>query len=88
MDSSIGDVCRKVDSPCGLSKVFCRCFVSDLACCRMVGREVAVAGTYVENVLSIFCQWFDESCPSAERACHSVATRGLGNSVATLPDRK
>ena len=51
----------------------------------MVGREVAVAGTYVEHVLSVFCQWFDESCPSAERAFHLVATRGLNKSVATLP---
>ena len=83
-DSSIVDVCRNVDLPCGLSKVFCLCFVSDLACCLMVGREVAVAGTYVENVLSVFCQWFDESCPSAERAFHLVAARGLNKSVAAL----
>ena len=56
MDSSIVDVCRNVDLPGDLSKVFCRCFVSDLACYLMVGRDVDVAGTYVESVLSVFCQ--------------------------------
>ena len=85
MDGSFDDVCHNVDLPCGLSNVFCLCFVSDLACCLMVGREAAVAGTYVEHVLSVCCQWFDESCPSAERAFHLVATRGLNKSVATLP---
>ena len=85
MESFFVDACRNVDLPGDLSKVFCLCFVSDLACCLMVGREVAVAGMYVENVLSVFCQWFDESCPSAERAFHLVATRGLNKSVATLP---
>ena len=60
-------------------------FVSDLACCLMVGREVAVAGTCVGNVLSAFCGWFGESCPSDQRAFHLVATRGLNKSVATLP---
>ena len=84
VDSSIVDVCRNVDLPCGLSKVFCLCFVSDLACCLMVGREAAVAGTYVENVLSEFCRRFDESCPSAERAFHLVAARDLNKSVAAL----
>ena len=50
----------------------------------MVGREAAVAGTYVENVLSEFCRRFDESCPSAERAFHLVAARDLNKSVAAL----
>ena len=43
----------------------------------MVGRGVDVAGMYVENVLSVFCQRFGESFLSAVRACHLVGARGL-----------
>ena len=71
-------------------RVVCqKCFVYVLSAIwhavLMVGREADVAGTYVESVLSVFGHWFGESCPSAERAFHLVATRGLNKSVATLP---
>ncbi len=56
MDNFFVDACRNVDLPGDLSKVFCQCFVCDLACYLMVGRDVDVAGTYVESVLPVFCQ--------------------------------
>ena len=46
------DGCRNVDLLGDLSKVFCLCLVSDLACCLMASREVDVASTYVDNVFS------------------------------------
>ncbi len=56
MESFFVNACRNVDLPGDLSKVFCLCFVSDLACYLMVARDVDVAGTYEESVFSVFCQ--------------------------------